>query len=134
MALCQCDVDLGGIQIHLPCASGAIGQEGHKGDVDEMFLCDVWCFNQLHVHAQQFAQLLDEGGFANGSDSNDGTYDRPFYSIAKALTKCANYRNDYIIILDSWDQDTYPININIDWIYLCLLLALLVVISADSLF
>jgi hypothetical protein len=48
-----------------------------------------------------------------GIDTNSGQMaSSPFKTIAKALTKVNADADDYIIVLDSWDQDTFPITVN----------------------
>lgn len=48
-----------------------------------------------------------------GSDGYDGDNPaRPLYSIAHALSLCVSGRNDYILVLDAWQQDTFPISVN----------------------
>lgn len=48
-----------------------------------------------------------------GSDGHDGDNPaRPLYSIAHALSLCVSGRNDYILVLDAWQQDTFPISVN----------------------
>ncbi len=49
-----------------------------------------------------------------GSNANNGVDpNTPFLTIAYALTQCADGRNDYIIVLDGWSEDT-PIEIVAD--------------------
>jgi hypothetical protein len=49
----------------------------------------------------------------NGDNGNEGIDpSAPFATITYALTQCVDDRNDYIIVLDCYDQDTYPIVIN----------------------
>jgi hypothetical protein len=58
---------------------------------------------------------IDEGGFEDGSDSNDGlTMDHPLLTITKALSYCVDYRNDYIVVLDYYQAtgETWPIPVN----------------------
>lgn len=51
-------------------------------------------------------------GFA-GLNTNDGlSRSSPFQTIAYALTQCVNDRDDYIIVMDCWQQDVFPINVN----------------------
>lgn len=48
-----------------------------------------------------------------GSDGYSGeNKNNPLKKIATALAKCVNDRDDYIIVHDCWDQDTYPITIS----------------------
>lgn len=48
-----------------------------------------------------------------GSDSYPGdSPGRPFQKIATALGNCTNNRDDYIIALDCWQQDAFPIDVN----------------------
>lgn len=51
-------------------------------------------------------------GFA-GSDAYSGlSPDDPFQTITYALAQCVNDHDDYIIVMDCWQQDTYPIDVN----------------------
>lgn len=46
----------------------------------------------------------------SGSNSNPGVNSTaPFLTIDYALSKCVDDQDDYIMVLDSWDQDTFPI-------------------------
>ena len=55
-------------------------------------------------------------GFTAGNDANSGeSLDDPLYTIAKAISLCTNEGNDYIYILDYWQNDTtWPISVNVD--------------------
>jgi len=46
-----------------------------------------------------------------GDNGNKGTADEPFATITYALSQCSDDRNDYIIVLDAW-QEAMPIAIN----------------------
>lgn len=49
----------------------------------------------------------------NGDDGNIGTRpDQPFLTIEHAIGECADDHNDYIIVLDCWQEDTFPVSIN----------------------
>lgn len=49
----------------------------------------------------------------NGNNAYSGlSPDDPFQTITYALAQCVNDHDDYIIILDCWQQDTYPIDVN----------------------
>lgn len=51
-------------------------------------------------------------GFA-GSESNTGKSPLdPLLKIATALSLCTNDQDDYIYVLDCWQQDTFPITVN----------------------
>ena len=48
-----------------------------------------------------------------GDDANSGADPaHPFLTIAYAVSKCSNDRDDYIFVLDCWNQDTCPIVID----------------------
>lgn len=50
------------------------------------------------------------GGLDTNNGIDPGT---PFLTITHALDQCVNGRNDYIIVLDYWQNDTvYPIDVN----------------------
>lgn len=50
------------------------------------------------------------GGLDTNNGIDPGT---PFLTITHALAQCVNGRNDYIIVLDYWQNDTvYPIDVN----------------------
>jgi len=56
-----------------------------------------------------------DGGWANpGSDGDDGSKENPFLTITYALTKCANYNWDFIIVRDYYQPsgETWPISVN----------------------
>lgn len=55
-------------------------------------------------------------GFTAGNDANSGeSLDDPLYTIAKAISLCTNEGNDYIYLLDYWQNDTtWPISVNVD--------------------
>ena len=49
----------------------------------------------------------------NGNNTNDGlSPSSPLLTIVAALAKCVDDRDDYIIVMDCWQQDTFPINVN----------------------
>jgi len=49
----------------------------------------------------------------NGNDDWDGlSPGSPLCTIAHALTHCANDHDDFIIIMNCWQQDTFPVAIN----------------------
>ena len=49
----------------------------------------------------------------SGDDDNSGSVASPFLSIENALDFCTADANDYIIVLDSWDQETFPITVDV---------------------
>lgn len=74
------------------------------------------------------ASLLQQGGVGNlffvdgydpvagpGSDTNDGSRERPFLTIKHALTRCVDWHHDVIVVLNHYqaapDED-FPIVIN----------------------
>lgn len=74
------------------------------------------------------ASLLQQGGVGNvffvdgydpaagpGSDSNDGSRERPFLTIKHALTQCVDWHHDVIIVLNHYQAvgfEDFPIVIN----------------------
>lgn len=49
----------------------------------------------------------------NGSDGNNGRYaSNPLKTVNAAIGKCTSGHDDYIIVMDCWDQDTFPITVN----------------------
>jgi len=53
--------------------------------------------------------------WGNGSNSYDGTDPNyPLYDIDTALAKCTDNKMDYIFVLDYWDNDTFPITLDVD--------------------
>lgn len=48
-----------------------------------------------------------------GDNSNDGlSMDSPLLTIRAALDKCVDLHDDYIIVMDCYQQETFPINID----------------------
>lgn len=59
--------------------------------------------------------------FAPGADTNNGIDPgTPFLTITHALTQCVANRNDYIIVLDCWaeDTETWPIPVSVDRVHI----------------
>lgn len=59
--------------------------------------------------------------FAPGDNANNGIDPgTPFLTITYALTQCVANRNDYIIVLDSWaeDTETWPIPVSVDRVHI----------------
>jgi len=58
-------------------------------------------------------------GFAPGSDSNSGlSPDDPFLTIAHALDQCVADHDDYIIIMDCWQQEDFPIDVDVSRVHI----------------
>ncbi len=54
----------------------------------------------------------------NGLDTNDGlTKDKPFKTIAHALTKCVAYHDDHILVLRG-GAETHPIAVTVDRVHI----------------
>ena len=55
-------------------------------------------------------------GFVAGNDGNSGeSIKAPLATIAKAIDLCTNEGNDYIYLLDYWQNDsTWPISVDVD--------------------
>jgi len=53
-------------------------------------------------------------GFAAGLDSNEGTFEAPFMTLTKALSKCTSEANSYIYLLDYYQPtgETWPVSID----------------------
>lgn len=58
--------------------------------------------------------------FAPGDNDNNGVDPgTPFQTITYALTQCDHNRNDYIIVLDCWDDEpNYPVVVDVDRIHI----------------
>lgn len=55
-----------------------------------------------------------DNGATNTGDDNEGTdASYPLETIDGALAKCTDDNDDYIIVLDCWDADTYPISLDV---------------------
>lgn len=56
----------------------------------------------------------------NGLNTNVGTRpDQPFQTITYALTQCVNDHNDYIMVLDCWQQEpAWPITVNVTRVHI----------------
>ena len=55
----------------------------------------------------------------NGDDTNDGlTRDKPFLTIRHALDQCVADHDDYIMVLDCWQQETFPISIDVSRVHI----------------
>lgn len=49
----------------------------------------------------------------SGNNSNDGlTPTTPLLTIFAALAKCVDNHDDYIIVIECWQQETFPINVS----------------------
>lgn len=56
------------------------------------------------------------GGLDTNNGIDPGT---PFLTITHALTQCVDGRNDYVIVLDYWQNDAvYPIDVNKTWVHI----------------
>lgn len=54
-----------------------------------------------------------------GLDTNPGTRDLPFQTITYALTQCVADHDDYIIVLDCWQQEpAWPVVVNISRVHI----------------
>lgn len=55
-----------------------------------------------------------DNGATNAGDDNEGLdVNYPLETIDGALAKCTNDNDDYVIVLDCYDADTYPISLDI---------------------
>ena len=55
----------------------------------------------------------------NGLDTNDGlTRDTPFLTIAHALDQCVADHDDYIYVLDCWQQEPFPISVDVSRVHI----------------
>ena len=54
-----------------------------------------------------------------GLDTNDGlTRDRPLHTLAAALLTCVADHDDYILVLDCWQQEDFPISVNVSRVHI----------------
>ena len=54
----------------------------------------------------------------NGNNANSGTRpDQPWLTITYALTQCVNEHNDYIMVLDAW-QEPAAVDINVTRVHI----------------
>lgn len=54
-----------------------------------------------------------------GLDTNDGlTRDTPFLTIRHALDQCVADHDDYILVLDCWQQETFPISVDVSRVHI----------------
>ena len=76
------------------------------------------------VRAIGMPELLAEGNVywvdgVGGDDSQDGlTPSKPLQKIDTALGLCSNDNNDYIFVLDCYQQDTYPIVVDVTKVHI----------------
>jgi len=56
--------------------------------------------------------------YLNGNNANAGTYPAaPWQTVAYALTQCVNDHDDYIIVLDQWNEPT-PVAVNVTRVHI----------------
>lgn len=54
-----------------------------------------------------------------GDDAYDGrSSDSPFLTIAHALDQCVDDHDDYIIVMDCWQQEVFPIDIDVSRVHI----------------
>lgn len=55
----------------------------------------------------------------NGLNANQGTRNSPWQTITHALLQCDHNHDDYILVLDCWDDEpAYPVVVNVDRVHI----------------